>query len=83
MLVLFAVAGLLVCVSETAEGQSDSTRRPPNPTSVVRIRGADSAAKLDIDSIEVIKVVGSIWDRLGPEKRRAMLDSLEARWRSQ
>lgn len=81
MLILFAAA-LLLCLSETADGQSDSTRRPPNPAPVIRLRTLDSARTLDVDSVEVIKNAGSsIFDRLGPVTRRAMLDSLEAQRR--
>jgi hypothetical protein len=82
MLILFAAA-LLLCLSETADGQSDSTRRPPKPAPVIRLIIPDSARTLDVESVEIIKnaAASSIFDRLGPVKRRAMLDSLEAQRR--
>jgi len=80
MFIVFAAAALLLWVSATAGGQPDSTRRPPNPAPVIRLRAVDSSRTLDVDSIEVIKNAAgsSFFDRLGPVKRRAMLDSLEA-----
>jgi hypothetical protein len=79
---------LMLCVGGRAQGQADTTRpRPP-------IRGvssgvaagaqvSDSIRPGDIDAVEVIKGPGSgmFFDRIGPARRRGMLDTLESQHR--
>lgn len=71
---------LVLCLARNLHGQVDTAR--PHPP----IRGASSGARTsdsirpgDIEAVEVIKgpAAGMFFDRIGPARRRAGLDTLE------
>jgi len=66
-------------LSGCAHPHADTSRPPSTPGVSTGVRSSDSLHPTDIESVEVIKRPngGMFFDRLGPTKRRAMLDTLE------
>lgn len=83
MFVRVTATALLLCLSGCAHRQADTSRPIPSLGVGTGVRISDSLRPGDIESVEVIKGSGAgmFFDRIGPTRRRAMLDTLETQRR--
>ena len=78
-----AAIALLLCLSGCMRRQADTSRPAPSPGVGTSVRISESLRTGDIEAVEVIKRAdaGMFFDRIGPTRRRAMLDTLESQRR--
>jgi hypothetical protein len=83
MFVLVAAVAFLLCLGGSAQGQADTSRPRPIRGVGTGVRISDSTRLGDIEAVDVIKAPGAgmFFDRIGPTRRRAMLDTLETQRR--
>jgi hypothetical protein len=83
MFLLVAAMAVMLCLGGSAQGQADTSRPRPKPNVGSSVRMSDSLRPGDVEAAEVIRRPGAgiYFDIMGPTKRRAMLDTLEAQRR--
>jgi hypothetical protein len=83
MFVPVAAMAFLLCLCGCAQRHADTSRPRPIAGVGISVGISDSLRAADIEAVEVIKRpdAGMFFDRIGPTRRRAMLDTLEAQRR--
>jgi Family of unknown function (DUF6174) len=83
MFVPVAAMTFLLCLCGCTQPHADTSRPRPNAGVGTSVRISDSLRPADIEAVEVIKRPDArlFFDRIGPTRRRAMLDTLEAQRR--